>query len=270
MILEFIKQNIMRVLVILFILAFQTAQAQNYTVIHVIGKIYDSKSNTYLKSGSKLSEDSKLKFETPNARAAALSSSRGRYVIQKEEKQGRSSDLAYTLSAVLSPARGKMSTRAGGINNQMDFIKKFGAGPIAIIGGKYATAVSATSYPSDDTRFFYASYIFNGETINKKLQVIDGKLTFETKTFFTVDGIAIDEKQASEIKLFYYDSEKEESSEITSLDFAIISESEFSSITNSLGELNEEERIKSLQEIISSLYGSCESASIEAALQAMN
>ncbi|MEP3388669.1 MAG: hypothetical protein ABJO02_10805 [Reichenbachiella sp.] len=260
----------MRVLIIILFLAFQSAQAQNYTVIHVIGKIYDSKSGAYLKSGSKLSEDSKLRFDTPNARAAALSSSRGRYVIQKQSNQGSSSDLAYTLSAVLSPARGKMSTRAGGINNQMDFVKKFAEGPIAIVGGRYATAVSATSYPSDDTRFFYASYLFNGEAINKKLDVIDGSLVFDTNTFYAVDGIAIEAKQTTDTKLFYYDSEKEESTEITSLNFAVVSNAEFESIKNSLADLSDEEQLKSLQEIISSLYGSCELANIEAALQAMN
>lgn len=270
MTLEFIKPNIMRILIFLLILGFQTIQAQNYTVIHVIGKIYDSNSNAYLKSGSKLNSESKLRFETANARAAALSSSRGRYVIQKQSSQSGSSDLAYTLSAVLSPARGKMSTRAGGINNQMDFVKKFGEGPIAIVGGKYETAVSSSSYPSNDSKFFYASYTFNGEAINKKLEVIDGNLVFDTNTFYAVDGIAIDPKQTSDTKLFYYDSDKEESTEITMLNFAVVSDSEFKSISNSLAGLSQEEQKQSMQEIISSLYGSCDPSSIEAALQAMN
>ncbi|WP_420582228.1 hypothetical protein [Reichenbachiella sp.] len=260
----------MRILIIILALGLQTVQAQNYTVIHVIGKIYDSNSKTYLKSGSKLNEGSKLKFETPNARAAALSSSRGRYVIQKQSNQESSNDLAYTLSAVLSPARGKMSTRAGGINNQMDFVKKFGENSIAIVGGKYETAVSPTSYPSDDSRFFYASYTFNEETINKKLDVTDGNLVFNTSTFYAVDGLAIDPKQTSNTKLFYYDSNKEESTEITALNFTVVSDTEFESISNSLAGLSQEEQKQSMQEIISSLYGSCDPSSIEAALQALN
>lgn len=262
--------NVMRTLLFIFFLASQTAMAQNYTVIHVIGKIYDSQSGSYLKSGSKLSGDSKLKFETPNARAAALSSSRGRYVIQKQINQSGESDLAYTLSAVLSPARGKMSTRAGGINNQMDFVKKFGEGPIAIVGGKYATAVSPTAYPSDDTRFFYASYTFNDETINKKLNVENGNLLFDTETFYSVDGVAINPNQTTNTKLFYYDSEKEESTEITSLDFYVVGDDEFSSIKSSLSDLDSKEQAISIQEVIASLYGSCELADVEKAIQAMN
>ncbi|MEP2025143.1 MAG: hypothetical protein ABJH98_15075 [Reichenbachiella sp.] len=260
----------MRIVILFLVLAFQSAQAQNYTVIHVIGKIYDSKSGSYLKSGYKLNEDAKLKFETPNARAAALSSSRGRYVIQQQSGQKSGSDLAYTLSAVLAPARGKMSTRAGGINNQMDFVKKFGEGPIAIVGGKYMTAVSSTSYPSDDTRFFYASYIFNGESINKKLNVENGELVFDTETFYAVDGIPIEPKQASASKLFYYDSQKEESTEITSLDFEIVGDKEFNTIKNSFSPLSTNELAQSIQEVISSLYGTCELEHIQAAIQASN
>lgn len=260
----------MRLVLITLFIAFQTAQAQQYTVIHVIGKIYDSKSNSYIKSGSKLSEDSKLRFETPNARAAALSSSRGRYVIQQQSSQDGGSDLTYALSTVLAPARGKMSTRAGGINNQMDFVKKFGEGPVAIVGGRYTTAVSPTSYPSDDARFFYASYDFNGETINKKLEVENGELVFDTSTFYAVDGIAIDPNQTSNTRLFYYDSNEEESTEITALDFVVVTESDFKSINNSIEKTSEEEQLENIQSIISSLYGSCDKAQIQAAIQSYN
>ncbi|SMD33701.1 hypothetical protein SAMN04488029_1619 [Reichenbachiella faecimaris] len=261
----------MRIIVILFlIIAFQPAQAQQYTVIHVIGKIYNSQTNSYLKSGSKLSEDSKLKFETAHARAAVLSSSRGRYIIQQQSHQSNGSDLVYSLSTVLAPARGKMSTRSGGINNQMDFVKKFGESPIAIVGGKYTAAISTTSYPSDDSRFFYASYTFNGETINKKLNIENGSLVFDMSTFYAVDGITIDPNQTSAAKLFYYDSQKEESTEITSLDFVIVNDTAFAAIIKSLEDLSKEEQAKSMQEIIVSLYGSCELSDIQAILKASN
>lgn len=260
----------MRILILILVLAFQSAQAQNYTIIHVIGKIYDSSNNSYLKSGSKLSKETKLKFETPNARAAALSSSRGRYVIQQQRSQGSDSDLAYTLSAVLSPARGKMSTRAGGINNQMDFVKKFGEGSIAIVGGRYTTTVSSASYPSNDSKFFYASYLFNSESINKKLEVIDDQLIFDVNTFYAVDGIAIDPKQTSDTKLFYYDSSKEESQEITTLNFVVVSDSVLMSIKTSLNETNEKEQTTSIIEIINSLYGYCQSTQIQAAVNRLN
>lgn len=260
----------MRLVLLALLLAFQSAHAQQYTVIHVIGKIYDRQSNSYLKPGSKVGEDSKLKFESPNARAAALSTSRGRYVIQQENVQNGNSDLAYTLSAVLAPARGKMSTRAGGINNQLDFVKKFGEGPIAIVGGRYAAAVSPTSYPSDDQRFFYASYEYQGETINKKLEVFDDELVFEAITFYAVDGQAIDPNQTSNAKLFYFDSNIEESTEITDLQFVVVSHSDLMTIKNSIGYTGEGEQAENIQAVISSLYGACDLAQIKTALAKSN
>ena len=260
----------MRVLIFFLAISVHTIQAQNYTVIHVIGKIYDTSTSSYLKSGSKLSESSELKFETSDARAAALSSSRGRYVIQKQSNQSGSNDLAYTLSAVLAPARGKMSTRAGGINNQMDFAKKFGENPVAIVGGTYSTAISNTAYPSDENRFFYASYLYKGESINKKLDVINGELQFDVKTFYAVDGVSIDPNETSDCKLFYYDSDKEESMEITSLDFNIVNDEDLKSMISSLEDTSPEEQITSLQEIISSLYGSCDETQLKATVEGFN
>ncbi|UXX79721.1 hypothetical protein N7E81_01170 [Reichenbachiella carrageenanivorans] len=260
----------MRLIIILLILAFQSAQAQQYTIIHVIGKIYDNQTQTYLKSGTKLTDDSKLKFETPHARAAALSNTRGRYVIQHQTTQAERSDLAYTLSTVLAPARGKMSTRSGSINNQMDFVKKFGEGPLAIVGGRLATAISPTAYPTDDTHFFYASFLFNNEAINKKLDVIDNQLVFDIKSFYTIDGITIDPKQTSETTLYYYDSNKEESIAITSLDFEVVSDDELSHIAKAMGELNNTEQVNAIREIVTALYGACQADQIKAAIQNLN
>ncbi|MEO9806298.1 MAG: hypothetical protein ABJF04_23765 [Reichenbachiella sp.] len=260
----------MRTFLLLLLLSFQGAKAQTYTIIHVIGKIHDSSTNTYLRPGAKLAESSKLKFETPNARAAALSSSRGRYVIQQQDSQNQSGDFAYTLASVLAPARGKMSTRSGGINNQMDFVKKFGEGPVAIINGTYEVAISPNSYPTDAVHFFYASYLFNQESINKKLDVINGQLVIDAKSFYAVDDIPIDPSETSETKLFYYNSDKQESTEITTLDLVLVSSENLGAIKKLLGEMSEEEQIAAIQDILTSMYGKCDAKQIQIALQTLN
>ena len=109
--------------ILLFISA--STFAQSYTVIHSIGKILDTKSGKYLSKGTKIDESASLMFETKGAKAAVLSSSRGRFVIQENAVSQSKSDIVYTLSSVISPARGRLSTRAGGINNKLDFIFTF-------------------------------------------------------------------------------------------------------------------------------------------------
>jgi hypothetical protein len=256
-------------LLIILITVSNSLFAQTYTIIHVIGKIYDTASGAYLKSGTRLSESSQLKFETPTARAAVLSSSRGRYVIQKKGAATNQSDLSYALSSVLAPARGKLSTRAGGINNQMDFKKKFDEGTTAWLGNTYQVEVSNTSYPLDESHFFYVSYLYNGEAINKKLEGKDGIVTFD-KSFFAIDGQAIDPSMTSELTLFYYNADQEESSQITSLDFIVVSLDELRTILDGLSELSDEEKNNALIEIIQSMYGKTSAKEIEAAIKSLN
>jgi hypothetical protein len=233
------------------------AKGQMYTVIHSIGKIYDQSSNTYLKKGSRISESASLTFETAGARAAVLSASRGRFIIQQNAASSSQSDLAYTLSSVLSPVRGRLSTRAGGINNALDFKKHFGEGAIVVLGSGYKVAVSPDAYPMNDSKFFYVQYTYQGERINKKLAKAGDSLYFEVETMYAVDGEPIDGLNVSEVQLFYYNSEKEESTLITDLDFVLVADEEVQSINSSLEVGSVDDQNQALLEIINDLFGKC-------------
>lgn len=240
--------------------------AQSYSVIHVIGKIYDSSTQSYLKPGSKLSEAANLKFETATSRAAVLSSKRGRYIIQKTANANSQSDLAYSLASVLSPARGKLSTRAGGINNAMDFKMKFGQYPSAWLMDEYRVSVSSTAYPRDESHFFYVTYQFNGEAINKKLSSEGEDLIFNQTSFFSIDERPINPTQAKELTLNYYDATAEESEEVASLNFSVVSAAELTNLVDGTADLPESEQVEALQDLILSLYGDCSMEEVKAAI----
>ncbi|WP_436514743.1 hypothetical protein [Ekhidna sp. To15] len=238
------------------------AQSQSYTVIHTIGKIYDAKSGKYLAKGLKISEDANLKFETLGARAAVLSSARGRFVIQETEASTSQSDALYALSSVISPVRGRLSTRAGSINNALDFQKHFGDGAIALVGSKYRVTVSPASYPMSESNFFYAQYAYNGETINKKLGNVDDKLVIETNSFYSVDGSPIDHSLISDIKLFYFKAEDQTSSFITNLNLTVVSDEELKSLLEQFQKNSKE----AVLELINSMYGKCTEEQLKQAI----
>lgn len=240
---------------------------QSYTVIHTIGKILDTSTNTYLKKGSKLNESAKLTFETKGARAAVLSSSRGRFIVQETSSSGSQSDLAYTLSSVIAPVRGRLSTRAGAINNQLDFEKHFSDGPIAIVGGSYQVDVSETAYPVNTSRFFYAQYSYNGERINKKLGSVEGVLVFEASTLYSVDGNSVDAAATSDGQLYYFDSDKSESTLVTTYEFNVVSSDDLKSLLETLNDLFWEDRIDALHEIVTDLFGKCAKESIRTEIE---
>ncbi len=233
------------------------AHAQTYTVIHSMGKIYDTASGKYLSKGMRIDESAKLKFESTGAKAAVLSSSRGRFVIQQGATTTDKGELAYALSSVLSPARGKLSTRAGGINNKLDFEKKFAGEAVAILGNTFKVAVSPSAYPMDESHFFYASYLYNGEEINKKLSNEGDSLVVDVPTFYAIDGKPIDPSATSEAKLFYFDAAKEESTLITPLTFVVIGGEDVQYMMDNIGGGTAEEKAKGVVEVISTLYGKC-------------
>lgn len=233
-------------------------------MIHSIGKILDTKSGKYLAKGARIEESASLMFETKGARAAVLSSSRGRFVIQEASTSESKSDVVYTLTSVLSPARGKLSTRAGGINNKLDFEKYFGEDAVVLLGDSFSLKVSPTAYPMNESKFFYAQYQYKGEVINKKLASEEDKLILRTSEFFSVDGNAISTTEVSDIKLFYYDAAAQESSLLTPLKFALVSTSDLKSLSE---EMEGDEG--GLLEIINSLYGKCSLAYLKDTLNSL-
>lgn len=253
-------------LTILLVLLGLSVQAQTYTIIHSIGKIYDTKSEKYLTKGMRIDESAKLKFESSDAKAAVLSSSRGRFVIQEQQKEEGKSEIAYALSSVLSPARGRLSTRAGGINNKLDFEKRFGEGPVAILGNTYKVSVSPTAYPMNEKKFFYASYAYKGEVINKKLSNEGDSLVFKASDFYSVDNKSIDPTEVSDVKLFYFNAATEQSEQITNLELVVISKDDIKYLMENIGGGTASEKQKNVVEIIAMLYGKCTESDVRRAL----
>lgn len=252
----------MRKLSVVLLLICFYAKSQSYTVIHTIGKIYDSTSGKYLAKGLKISEDANLKFETKGARAAVLSSTRGRFVIQEASTSTSQSDVLYALSSVIAPVRGRLSTRAGAINNALDFQKHFAEEAIALVGSTYTVEVSPASYPMSESNFFYAQYSLNEETINKKLGNVDNRLVIETKSFYSVDGTPINPQGVRDIKLFYYKAEDQTSSFITNLNLAVVTNEELKSILEQFSE----NKVEVALELINSMYGKCTEEQLKQAI----
>ena len=251
----------MKTIIILMLVASFSVQGQSYTVIHSIGKIRDAKTGKYLAKGTRLDESATLKFESEGARAAVLSSSRGRFIIQEAAPSKSNSDLAYTLSSVISPARGRLSTRAGEINNRLDFQKKFGEGPVAIVGDSYQVKVSPSAFPMSQDQFFYIQYQYSNEPVNKKLAFNNAELILDIAELYSVDSVPIDAASTSDTKLLYYDAERQESTMVTAMDLVMVEEEDFRYLANEL-----QNDVQAMLEIINSLYGSCNEEDVVSAL----
>ncbi|MEM8893704.1 MAG: hypothetical protein AAGC88_03940 [Bacteroidota bacterium] len=255
----------MRSIVIVLLFVSTQAFSQSYTAIHVIGKIYLPEKQTYLKRGTKLSESEKIEFQSAGAKAAMLSSSRGRYIIQENSKSASSDNLSFALSSIITPVKGQMSTRAGGINNALDFEKQLGKAPVAWLNEEMPIEVSGGAYPMDENRFFYMAYSYGGETINKKLSYTGQSLLLIKSEFFKVDGQAVNPSEVDDMKLYYYDMEKGEEQLITSPMLVPVSSNELKGLKEGITEGDD-----ALLEFVNSLYGKCTKEQLDAALASLN
>ncbi len=94
----------------------------------------------------------------------------------------------------------QLSTRQGEIINTMELG--------IVLGDSHYMLDSisvSTLLPVDNNRFFFASYDYNGETINKKLNCRNGNLIFD-KTIYSIDGKSIEPFDIT-LSVWYMDRE---------------------------------------------------------------
>ena len=243
------------------------SQAQSYSVIHVLGKIYDIRTKSYLRPGVKLDATSSLKFETPEAKAAVLSPSKGRFILQQSGSATEQHDLVYTLSALITPVKGRLSTRAGAIAGDVDPVKKFSEGPVAFIGDRYAVTISPVAFPMNATRYFYATFMYRNERINKRLYNRGDTLIFERPSFFSVDGRPVDPLETSDHELIYMEEDLSNYSSWKGPNFVLVSDADLSLLADGVKDMKGQERIAAVQELIASLYGAVTEEEVRLALK---
>ena len=250
-------------LILALALGMGITHAQDYQVLHVRGEILHESSGKNLSPGDKVSGSDKIHFKTTDAMAAVLSTDKGKYILKAGDgaKSGSGNDLVYVLKTAISPVRGGMSSRAGGINNRIDFVNFFGKERYVWAGDLIKIQVSETSFPMNENRFFYLSFNHGGETYNKMLPY-EGDLMILTKEdIFSVDGEKLDVNNINPLELLYYDAEKEESMLMATITFAYVSKQElsyFKSILESSGDQLEHD----IADMLAELYGKCDSDQI--------
>lgn len=164
--------------------------ADQYKVIKVDGKIVFQKTKSDMKQGDVFLPGTLLDFMTPQARAAVISSLKGRFVLSAAE-QGQTNIL---------PAANNVSSRAGALINLVDLQNHF-SGKYLVIG-EMKLQLGKEAFPMDDQNFFYLTYMHNDEQIRKKLSSDGEFLILDKSEIFKVDGepIAVTEK---EMTIFY-------------------------------------------------------------------
>ena len=174
-----------------------------YKVIKVNGKIVMSKSGKNLSTGDIFEPETKLKFVTPQSRAAVISKVKGRFVLKPDNNKSGTN---------LLPAMNNIASRSGAILNLIDLKNHFKDNYLII--DQVKVSVGQDAFPMDDNNFFYLQYQHDGETIRKKLDAEDNHLIIDKSELFKIDGNPIEPKNEETMALYYRKSAEKTSTKI--------------------------------------------------------
>ena len=169
----------------------------NYKVIRVDGSIVYVRTGNSMSQGDVFAENENLSFGTPTSRAAVINPEKGRFILQPDN----TTDLQNAKTHFL-PGINNISTRGGAFNNLQDLQNHFK--DTLVIISKAVLAVNPYTYPMNDNHFFYLTYTYEGEQINKKLNYTENQLSLERADILRVDDKPITSPDSPDMTLSYY------------------------------------------------------------------
>lgn len=156
--------------------------ADNFKILYLTTPDIIIGGKTY-KVGDVFAGDIPIKWSAPRQAMKVLNTTTKKQSLVVAEKYSgcKSADMnSYFVQSK------QLSTRQGEIINTME---------LGIVLGEQHYMLDSiavrTSLQVDDAHFFFASYDYNGEKINKKLNYKDGNLIFD-RSLYSIDGKAVE------------------------------------------------------------------------------
>ncbi len=221
-----------------------------YKVIKVNGQIQIKKTGKNLSQGDEFASNTALDFKTTESRAAVISSTKGRFVLTADNNNSKGSNLV--------PAMNSVATRSGAITNMIDLKNVFSDNYVII--EEVRMKIGKDAFPMiKEEKFFYVDYEYNGEVISKILKFSNDTLIMSKSDIFKIDGKAIENPYSIEIKLYYRNELKEESTPINTF-YAVFPEKnalkqELKIILDEMAKKTEKQKLEDVLSYINEFYG---------------
>jgi len=214
-----------------------------YKVIKVSGKIIYIKTGTDMKMGDTYLNGTPIEFKTDESRAAIVSNTSGRFILQPTTK-GKPKVI---------PAASNVTSRAGALINLID-LQNYFSGRYLIFDSE-KLLIGQEAFPMNENAFFYIKYNYNNESIAKKLEYLDNHLIIDKKELFKIDGKEID-IQEKEMTLYYRNEGKSFIiSQFTPVfpDLKILKE-EIDVLLSNLSDKNNEDKLSEITAYLNEFY----------------
>jgi hypothetical protein len=194
---------------ICFLIVFCTVSGldgQSFQVIKVAGLITNCTSGDTLRMEDKIKATDSLCFVNTKEKYAVAAlidlKTKGRFLIKAGKTEaGVQPEL---VKNVLKRSDTRTGSRRGKINTILDLQTFFGNAEFLIMGGQLRLELNPESLPMDQKNFFYASYQYRGEKINKKLSYEGNELLLSAEELYKVDDEPIDALATTNFQLYYF------------------------------------------------------------------
>jgi len=203
------------------------AQGQFY-VIQVKGVIKNKVSSKLIKSGDQIGDNDQLVFSDKTSMAAVTHPQKGRMVLKPEQVSSSGSEFTGLVKNNLFPGLKHAMTRAT-LTSLPDLKDYLCAKPFVILD-EVEVSVNSAILPLNDQAFCYLRFVYQGDTINKKIPVKDQKLLFSQKNIAQVDGKSIEIPENTSMELFHYDAGSKKSMKLGNFKPVFIQSEEFKTI----------------------------------------
>jgi len=193
-------------------------QLEIYNIIRVQGDIFNISQNKSLAKGDKITSKDRLKFGNKEAKALAISSKSGKFVIsppQKANAQEREI-VAFLTNVILPiPKNAALGTRFVAGNAVQELASYFGTGKYGIIGNKLSIKMSKESFPMNSNQFFVYRYEYQEKPMNKRIAFSNDTLVFQKEMLYRVGETEISPEVVKKVDIYYMKDAQNKNAELT-------------------------------------------------------
>lgn len=172
--------------------------AESYKVVKVLGTIIVKKTGAALSQGDVIQSTDPIVFKTPDSKASVISSEKGRFVLAANSSNNNSASVKSNLI----PPMSNISSRGLSMLNFSDIKNNFSGNYLLL--DKVDVSIAKDIFPMNDSCFFFFTYKYKNEDINKRLKHNGDTLLIIEKELFKVDGLPISHAESTFVKVNYY------------------------------------------------------------------
>jgi hypothetical protein len=187
-----------------------------YYISHIQGVVKKKGQKKALQVGEEVYLNDSLSYDKPDSYLSVCSPEKGNFILKRDKTApaSKKNEFLVAVKDILVPATktGTLGVRGGLLNNLFDlenYLRTFSPQAPMLVCDVRRIALNNTSFVNPADRFFYITYRYKQQDIDKKLSFSKPVSSKDTlfllldNTLYQVDGKPIDPAEPDSLNLYY-------------------------------------------------------------------